>query len=260
MRSSANGAAVVGLWRLARALDGRRGIRLSMQYLRLYSSYQGSLASSGGAERRLHGVADARLVAVLDHGLALGREGLLPVEGGLQRPARRQVLLPCRGRRRIPRSRPCRAGAARPTCPAAAGRAPRWCGADAAPAECRAFAAVWVRSRPAANDTLLDLRVDRLAVHDGGEGEEVDRVVGRHRDELVRAFDVDVGHRKRHQHGDVLVRLVEEAVADADLLGGDREILGHHLDGVVADEDQPAGGELGGGIVGEGGRRPQRPR
>ena len=103
------------------------------------------------------------------------------------------------------------------------------------------------------DDALLDLRRDRLAVHDSGEGEEVEGVVGRHRDGLVRAFDMDVGHGKRHQHGDVLVRLVEEAVADADLLGGDRKVFGNHLDGVVADEDEPAGGELGGGIVGEGG-------
>jgi hypothetical protein len=109
------------------------------------------------------------------------------------------------------------------------------------------------------DDALLDLGRDRLVVHRGGEGEEVDGIVGGHRNVLVRAFDRDVGHGERDEDRHVLLRLVEEAVADAHLLGRDREILGGHLDVFVAHENEPAGGKLGSGIVGErgdgGGRR-----
>src|SRR5262249_9109422 len=44
------------------------------------------------SERGLHRSAHARLITMLDHGLGPGREDLLPVECGLQRPARRQTL------------------------------------------------------------------------------------------------------------------------------------------------------------------------
>src|SRR5436190_19836376 len=47
----------------------------------------------GRAERGLHRHANARLVAVLHHGLGLGRKRLLPIKRGRQRPARRQMLL-----------------------------------------------------------------------------------------------------------------------------------------------------------------------
>jgi hypothetical protein len=96
---------------------------------------------------------------------------------------------------------------------------------------------------------LLDLGGDRLAVDGGGEGEEVDRVLGRHRDDLVLLVDLDLGHQERDQHGDRLVRFVEEAVADVDLLRRDAQVLGLHLD--VAHEDEPAGGELGRRVVGQ---------
>ena len=81
---------------------------------------------------------------------------------------------------------------------------------------------------------LLDLGLHRLAVHRGGEAQEVDRIFGRHRDVLVRVVDPDFRHRKGDQHGHVLVGLVEEAIADLDLLGRDRKVLRPHLDIVVA--------------------------
>jgi hypothetical protein len=41
-------------------------------------------------------------------------------------------------------------------------------------------------------------------------------ILCRHRDYVVRAFDLDVGHGKGDEHGNVLVRPVEKAVTDAD--------------------------------------------
>jgi hypothetical protein len=103
-------------------------------------------------------------------------------------------------------------------------------------------------------DMLLDLGLHRLAVDGGGEGQQVDRILGRQRDVLVLLLDPHLRHRKRDQDRDVARRLVEEAVADIDLLGRDRQILGAHLHIVVLHENEPAGGELGRGIVGRRGR------
>jgi hypothetical protein len=91
-------------------------------------------------------------------------------------------------------------------------------------------------------DALLHLGLHWLPVHRGGEGEEVHRVLGRHRDVLVGLVDPDLRHREGDQHGHRLVGGVEEAIADAHLLGRDGEVLGAHLDIVVAHEDEPAGG------------------
>ena len=46
---------------------------------------------------------------------------------------------------------------------------------------------------------LLDLGLHRLAVDGGGEGQEVDRILGRHRDVLVLLLDPHLRHRERHQ-------------------------------------------------------------
>jgi hypothetical protein len=101
---------------------------------------------------------------------------------------------------------------------------------------------------------LLDLGLHRLAVDGGGEGQEVHRILGRQRDVLVLLLDPHLRHRKRDQDGDVARGLVEKAVADIDLLDRDREVLGAHLHIVVLDEEKPAGGELGAGVVGQSGR------
>src|SRR6266851_467657 len=77
---------------LAGALD--RGQELVIEaILVLVFLVPGFLGRIGRAERGLRRGADARPVAVLDHGLGPPGKGLLPVIGGLQRPARREVLL-----------------------------------------------------------------------------------------------------------------------------------------------------------------------
>ena len=83
-----------------------------------------------------------------------------------------------------------------------------------------AEAAQQLRAVDAGSDgALLELGRDRRPVHGGGKAEKVDGIVGRHRDDVVRAFDLDVRHRKGDEHGHVLVRPVEEAVMNPDLLG-----------------------------------------
>ena len=101
------------------------------------------------------------------------------------------------------------------------------------------------------SDALLDLHLHRRPIHRGGEGEEVHRVLGRQRNVLVGLVDPDLRHRKGDQHGDRLVGGVEEAIADAHLLGRDRQVLGAHFDVLVAHEDEPAGREFGRGVIGE---------
>ena len=105
------------------------------------------------------------------------------------------------------------------------------------------------------SDTLLDLSLHRLTINRSGERQEVHRVLGRHRNILVGLVDADLGQRKCDQHGHVLVGGVEEAIADADLLRGNQQVLRAHLDAVVAHEDEATGGKLGGGVIGERRRR-----
>ncbi len=205
------------------------------------------------AERSLYRAADARLVAMLDQRLGHRRKGLLPVIGRLQRPARREMPLHAAAQvvflglgepepqqfvpffRRQPVER--FVGARQMRCKRQTER----------PQVLRTIDAD-------RNHALLDLDLGRLAVDAGAEVEKVDGIVGRERDVVVRTVDFHIGHRERHQHRDVAGRFVEEAVADPDLLRGDVQILRTHLDIRIAHEDEPAGRQLGGRVVGEGRR------
>src|SRR5262249_42241753 len=86
------GCAMLALCLTPRALDCGQEFLLEAVLLLIFlvPVLLRSIRRSG---RRLHGRADARLVAMLDHGLGLGREDLLPVERGLQRPARGEMIL-----------------------------------------------------------------------------------------------------------------------------------------------------------------------
>jgi hypothetical protein len=89
-----------------------------------------------------------------------------------------------------------------------------------------------------------------LSVGLGREGEEVNRLLGRHRDVGVLVGDRDIRHRERDQIGDRLIAFVEEVVGNPDLIGRDKEVLRPHLDIVVQHKVEPPGAEFGGGVIG----------
>ena len=93
---------------------------------------------------------------------------------------------------------------------------------------------------------LFDLRGDRPPVGDSVKIEKVFGVFRGDRDIDVGAFPDDVGHRKRDEADDVGRRGVEEAIADADFLLRNEQVLGAHLHVRGPGEDQPAGGQFGG--------------
>ncbi|RYF94972.1 MAG: DUF4424 domain-containing protein, partial [Caulobacteraceae bacterium] len=92
---------------------------------------------------------------------------------------------------------------------------------------------------------LLDLSLDRLAVDQGVELQEIGGVVaGQAVVALEEALTADVGHREGDHGADRRRRGVLEAVADHHLLLADVEVLGPHLDAVGLLQHQPAGAAL----------------
>jgi hypothetical protein len=97
----------------------------------------------------------------------------------------------------------------------------------------------------------LELRHDGRAVDRHGEVHEVLGLrVGQDEVHHLGHDRVDRGQREGDEVGHRRVGAVAEMVRDADLARRDEEVLGQHLDRVVADELQPARPELGGRIVG----------
>jgi hypothetical protein len=98
-----------------------------------------------------------------------------------------------------------------------------------------------------------------LSVGLGREGEEVNRLLGRHRDVGVLVGDRDVRQREGNEIGYRLIAPVEEMIGDPNLLSRDKQLLRAHLDIFVLHEVEPAGAQLRGRVVSDGGpsERPQ---
>src|SRR5262249_39406286 len=86
------GRAILAPRLATRALDRRQELLVEAVFLRVIV-VPVLLRRRRRSKRRLHRCADARLVAVLDHGLGLSWKGLLPIERALQRPARGEMIL-----------------------------------------------------------------------------------------------------------------------------------------------------------------------
>ena len=130
------------------------------------------------------------------------------------------------------------------------------CGASGTPSA----ASRAVTSTPLANAFCSFSRRDRPAVDERVEIEEIRQIGRRNGDVGVRPFPGDVGHRKRDRHRHVLRGVIEEAIADVDLLCGDGEILRPHLDIGAFGQDEAAGRQLSGQVVGRGGAGGSRAR
>ena len=99
---------------------------------------------------------------------------------------------------------------------------------------------------------LLDLRGHLAAVSNGVKIEEVLGILGGNREIRIEPVPDDVRHGKGDEADDVVMRRVEEAIADADLLLRDEEILGAHLDIGGLGEGEAARPQFGDGVVGRG--------
>ena len=102
---------------------------------------------------------------------------------------------------------------------------------------------------------LLDLRLHLLAVDGGRRGQEVHRILGRQRDVLVLLLDPHVRHRNATRTVTSLAALLAEAIADVDLLGRDREVLGRIATLSFCTNRRPPVARLGAGVVGQRRRR-----
>ena len=96
---------------------------------------------------------------------------------------------------------------------------------------------------------LLDIRLHRHAVDTRAEVQEIVGLVVGHGD-IVGVIPVDAGHGKGDEDSLVHARAIEEPIAHDDLLLGNRQILGAHLDVVRLAEHQPTGGQRRHRIVG----------
>ncbi len=83
------------------------------------------------------------------------------------------------------------------------------------------------------------------------EAQDVLGVLGRNGDQIVDAFDGDVGHGEGDQHRLIVAGGVEKPVVDPDRVGRNVEVLGAHLDARVAHQHQAALAQLGGAVVGQ---------
>ncbi len=98
---------------------------------------------------------------------------------------------------------------------------------------------------PDGGSALLDLCRNRTTVDARRKCKNIDRIFGRQRYVLIRFGNAYFRQRKSDEHGDVLARFIEEAVAHAHLLRGNEQVFRAHLDIIVGDEDQAAGRKLG---------------
>jgi hypothetical protein len=173
---------------------------------------------------------------MLDDEVAAGREDLLPIPALLHRPGRREAAPVGDGEAELDQIRPL---ALRQPIQSLAART----GQEAVHGEEVAVVAA------AMHGPAVDLHAHRPPVD---ARLEIGRVGDVH---VALLRQVAVRHREGDDGADVARAAVAEDVAHPDFAGGDEQILGDHVDVGASGEDEPAGGMLGGAVVGTGGRR-----
>jgi hypothetical protein len=193
--------------------------------------------------------AGARNVAMLDDEIAAGREDLLPVPSLLFGPGRHQMAFPAMAvvifvdRSETQLEQPVAIGLAQPIERRAVGvrrQAERLqvCGAIGA----------------AERSPSLHSHGDRTPVYGGSKIFWIGGVA-----EILLGA-IAVGHREGDKGADVARRAIAEDVADPNLVGGDEQVFGDHVDVGASGEDEAARIVAGGAVVGRGRRGERRGR